>query len=408
MLERAQPAIARGDRRPGRARRARAGHASALARLRVRRSSACSTPARSRCRRIRRQAPAPIAPPSRLRGMIADAGVTLVVSSPAVRAAGRRARGCSFRSSPDLPWLDLDDVDDDAGRRRGGAPRCNERLAGVPAIHVRLHRPHRAASMVTHGNLLAQPRATRADWRSYDRDSVVGLVAAGQPRHGIDQRRPAAGVQRLPALPDVAGGVPAAPGAVAAGDLALRRDAQRRARTSPTTCAPAASATRTARALDLEHVARGLQRVRTGPALDARGLSRAFAALRLRWELQSGVRARGIDTAGQPAARPERHLSSSRTPSGRTLVSSAASTAQPRIGSSTLSRASRGRRRRVGEIWVAGASVAGGYWNKPRRERRDVPARSSLDACEGPYLRTGDLGSSSTDSCSSPAGSRTC
>jgi acyl-CoA synthetase (AMP-forming)/AMP-acid ligase II len=46
--------------------------------------------------------------------------------------------------------------------------------------------------------------------------------------------------------------------------------------------------------------------------------------------------------------------------------------------------------RQVGEIWVAGPSVAQGYWNAP-----DV-SRDAFGAClasgEGPFLRTGDLG----------------
>jgi len=45
---------------------------------------------------------------------------------------------------------------------------------------------------------------------------------------------------------------------------------------------------------------------------------------------------------------------------------------------------------RVGEIWVAGPSIARGYWNRPQETGRDFEAR--LSTKEGPYLRTGDLG----------------
>ncbi|HEX7771967.1 MAG TPA: AMP-binding protein, partial [Pyrinomonadaceae bacterium] len=45
---------------------------------------------------------------------------------------------------------------------------------------------------------------------------------------------------------------------------------------------------------------------------------------------------------------------------------------------------------RVGEIWVAGPSVARGYWNRPQASGRDFEAR--LASKEGSYLRTGDLG----------------
>lgn len=44
----------------------------------------------------------------------------------------------------------------------------------------------------------------------------------------------------------------------------------------------------------------------------------------------------------------------------------------------------------VGEIWVAGSSVAQGYWRKPELSRQVFDAR--LDGEETSYLRTGDLG----------------
>ncbi len=45
----------------------------------------------------------------------------------------------------------------------------------------------------------------------------------------------------------------------------------------------------------------------------------------------------------------------------------------------------------IGEIWVAGASVASGYWNQTEETERTFHAHLS-DTCEGPFLRTGDLG----------------
>jgi acyl-CoA synthetase (AMP-forming)/AMP-acid ligase II len=44
----------------------------------------------------------------------------------------------------------------------------------------------------------------------------------------------------------------------------------------------------------------------------------------------------------------------------------------------------------VGEIWVAGESVAQGYWAQPDATREAFDAR--LATGEGPYLRTGDMG----------------
>lgn len=45
---------------------------------------------------------------------------------------------------------------------------------------------------------------------------------------------------------------------------------------------------------------------------------------------------------------------------------------------------------RVGEVWVSGPSVAGGYWGKPELSETTFRARTEEGA--GPYLRTGDLG----------------
>ena len=47
----------------------------------------------------------------------------------------------------------------------------------------------------------------------------------------------------------------------------------------------------------------------------------------------------------------------------------------------------------VGEIWVAGGSVARGYWNRPEESAETFGARLvGTTACRGPFLRTGDLG----------------
>lgn len=44
----------------------------------------------------------------------------------------------------------------------------------------------------------------------------------------------------------------------------------------------------------------------------------------------------------------------------------------------------------VGEIWIAGPSVAHGYWNRPEESAHTFDAR--LADGEGPYMRSGDLG----------------
>jgi len=47
---------------------------------------------------------------------------------------------------------------------------------------------------------------------------------------------------------------------------------------------------------------------------------------------------------------------------------------------------------RVGEIWLSGASVAAGYWNRPELTREVFQARLKADAGGRDWLRTGDLG----------------
>ncbi|HEV2149633.1 MAG TPA: beta-ketoacyl synthase N-terminal-like domain-containing protein, partial [Longimicrobiaceae bacterium] len=46
---------------------------------------------------------------------------------------------------------------------------------------------------------------------------------------------------------------------------------------------------------------------------------------------------------------------------------------------------------KVGEIWVAGPSVAGGYWERPEETERTFRAHLAGTG-DGPFLRTGDLG----------------
>ncbi|MES1243434.1 MAG: amino acid adenylation domain-containing protein [Acidobacteriota bacterium] len=47
---------------------------------------------------------------------------------------------------------------------------------------------------------------------------------------------------------------------------------------------------------------------------------------------------------------------------------------------------------RVGEVWIAGPSVARGYWGNAAATERDFHARLAAEPEAGPFLRTGDLG----------------
>jgi len=47
---------------------------------------------------------------------------------------------------------------------------------------------------------------------------------------------------------------------------------------------------------------------------------------------------------------------------------------------------------RVGEIWVGGPTIAGGYWQRPEETAATFGVRIEGEAHAGPFLRTGDLG----------------
>jgi amino acid adenylation domain-containing protein len=77
-------------------------------------------------------------------------------------------------------------------------------------------------------------------------------------------------------------------------------------------------------------------------------------------------------------------------PGGTTLVSSGSVGRDPQVvivDPDTGQPCSAGR---IGEIWVAGGSVAAGYWNRPRETDEVFHAR--VPDVDGRFLRTGDLG----------------
>ena len=100
--------------------------------------------------------------------------------------------------------------------------------------------------------------------------------------------------------------------------------------------------------------------------------------------------ARGYDPAGleehraEPAADPEnaREL----VGSGRVLLDLRVAIVEPESAAALPEG-------RVGEIWVAGDSVARGYWNRPEESDRTFGARlAGLAGDNATWLRTGDLG----------------
>ncbi|CAN5785913.1 fatty acyl-AMP ligase [soil metagenome] len=334
---------------------------------------------------------------TRIRSMLADAGVSLVVSCGALHARVAAIEALVPELSG-IPWLDIDNVDlDDASTWK--APR-----AGGSTLALLQYTSGSTANprgvMVSHGNLLHN-LAHAADLGRYNRDSVsvswlpvnhdMGLInGVLQGVHSGSrtiQMSPAAFLQRpsrwLQAISRF--GASHSGGPNFAYDLCARRvsDEDRDS-------------------LDLrtwELAYNGSEPVRRS-TLET--FMRAFGSCGFRWtSLRPGyglAEATLLVTSDEAETAPVFHPASRK---GVPLVSAASQggdwvgcgvvdgTMQIRIVDPvTLVPREHGD---VGEIWVAGASVAAGYWNKPRESAatfRAVIAGTS----DAPYLRTGDLG----------------
>lgn len=95
------------------------------------------------------------------------------------------------------------------------------------------------------------------------------------------------------------------------------------------------------------------------------------------------------DTGSLELGRAKPASDAAEGPTARTLVSSGQGAPDQRLlivdPETRVPRASN----EVGEVWVAGPSVAGGYWDRPEETAHAFGAR--LANGEGPFLRTGDL-----------------
>ncbi|MEB3357149.1 MAG: fatty acyl-AMP ligase [Synechococcales bacterium] len=89
--------------------------------------------------------------------------------------------------------------------------------------------------------------------------------------------------------------------------------------------------------------------------------------------------------------RPGTRTPETRTPETRTIVGCGRSLPEMQIIIVDPERLTPCPANQVGEVWVAGASVAQGYWNQPGQTQSTFHAYLA-DREEGPFLRTGDLG----------------
>ena len=97
-----------------------------------------------------------------------------------------------------------------------------------------------------------------------------------------------------------------------------------------------------------------------------------------------------VDAAALEEGRIETVSAGASTGESRTLVSCGRAQNGQRIAIVDAASGTPAPANRVGEIWVAGPSVAAGYWRRDEQTKQDFNTR--LVGAEGAFLRTGDLG----------------
>ena len=322
---------------------------------------------------------------ARLRGVIPDADVALVISSRSIQARARVLHAM-VPELASVPSLDLEDIDE-AMAEAWRVPAC-----GADAIALLQYTSGSTSAprgvMVSHGNLLDN-LAQSAALAQHDGDSLsvswlpvnhdMGLidgvlqpVFSGFPAYLMAPaaflQRPARWLQAISRF-----GATHSGGPNFAYELCARRvsDAERDT-------------------LDLAtwRIAfNGSEPVRR-PTLEA--FHRRFAASGFRWEAFRPAYGLAESTLLVTSSPPGEGPAFFEVEPGRSLVGSGVVNGSPRIRIVDPSTHTTVRDGAVGEIWVAGSSVALGYWNRPFETAATF--RAFLADGDGPYLRTGDLG----------------
>lgn len=329
---------------------------------------------------------------ARVRGMAADAGVSLVLSHGSLRA-----RAATLESMvPELagiPWLEIDAVDDAA------AGLWRDPLAVSSAIALLQYTSGSTAAprgvMVSHGNLLHN-LALSARLGGYTTDSVsvswlpvnhdMGLInGVLQGVHSgctTVQMAPAAFLQRparwLQAISRF--GATHSGGPNFAYDLCARRvSGEDREGLDLSSWRLAYNGSEPVRRATMEDFTRVFGQC---------GFRRT--AFRPGYGLAESTLLVTSDRVGAPAVFHSAGPSSPQQP-GAPWVSAGAVTGAMQIRIVDPVSLHRREDGEVGEIWVAGESVALGYWNKPAESASTFGAFVA-GTNEGPFLRTGDLG----------------
>ena len=323
---------------------------------------------------------------ARLRGMIADAGISLVVSCGAVRAR-RPALEALVPELTGLPWVEIDAVTQDLAEAWRIPSIHADTLALLQYTSGSTAAPR--GVMVSHGNLLhnlgQSATLARHDAESlsvtwlpvnHDMGLIDGILQPVYSGFTAYLMAPAAFLQRpsrwLQAISRY--GATHSGGPNFAYDLCARRiaDAERDA-------------------LDLStwrNAFNGSEPVRRS-TMEA--FHRRFAMCGFRWESFRPAYGLAESTLLVTSSHPGDGPSFLETEPGRSLASCGTVNCTPRIRIVDPATQTAVRDGAVGEIWVSSESVARGYWNRPRESAATFGA--FLDGThDGPYLRTGDLG----------------
>ena len=322
---------------------------------------------------------------TRLRGMIADAGVTLVLSSTAVHERAPLLQTL-VPELAGLGWINVEEVEDDA------ADSWRLPSAGADSVALLQYTSGSTAVprgvVVTHANLLdnlahgaalGKYDATSAgvSWLPVNHDmglinGVLQPVFSGYPSHLMS---PAAFLQRpsrwLQAISRY--GATHSGGPNFAYDLCTRRVSDEdRSALDLRTWRVAYNGSEPVRRSTLEH------------------FHRTFAPCGFRWEALRPSYGLAESTLLVTSG-PEDGPAFVETPDGRSLVSSGViddGHAIRIVDPESRVAVADGE---IGEIWVNSPSVASGYWHKPE-DTAQVFGAVTVDSGDGPYLRTGDLG----------------
>ena len=338
---------------------------------------------------------------SRLKGMLDDAGIRVVLAPAALRARAAKLEAI-LPALAGLEWIELESIADDAAAGWRDPGCRDESIALLQYTSGSTASPR--GVIVTHGNLLDN-LARSSTIAAHDADSLsvswlpvnhdMGLidgvlqpVFSGYPAYLMSPaaflQRPARWLQAISRYRATHSGGPNF-----AFDLCARRvtDDDRRS-------------------LDLSSwriAFNGSEPVRRATL---EGFQRAFGECGFRWDafrpayglaestlLVSSTRGgeAPVFLSVDPSALARGEVRESDAPDARDLVASGTTFLGARVVIVDPASLTICAEDAVGEIWVAGKSVAAGYWRR-REESEATFGAFTFDTGDGPFLRTGDLG----------------